>query len=32
MRINVALNKVKIYAYDLDYCTMVKLFMENLGE
>lgn len=32
MRINVNLPEAKIYAYDLDYCTICKLFMENLGE
>jgi len=32
MRINVNLPEAKIYAYDLDYCTICKFFMENLGE
>lgn len=32
MKITVKLPKAKIYAYDLDYCTICKFFMENLGE
>jgi vacuolar protein sorting-associated protein 13A/C len=32
MRININLPEVKIYAYDLDYCTICKFFQENLGE
>ena len=32
MRINVTLPEAKLYAYDLDYCTLCKFFQENLGE
>ena len=32
MRININIPEAKIYAYDLDYCTICKFFQENLGE
>jgi vacuolar protein sorting-associated protein 13A/C len=32
MCIRINLPEVKIYAYDLDYCTICKFFQENLGE
>lgn len=31
-KVTVTLPEVKIYAYDLDYCTICKFFQENLGE
>ncbi|CAK73960.1 unnamed protein product (macronuclear) [Paramecium tetraurelia] len=32
MRITIDIQKLNIYAYDLDYCTICKFFMDNLGE
>ncbi|CAD8085165.1 unnamed protein product [Paramecium sonneborni] len=32
MRITIDIQKLNIYAYDPDYCTICKFFMDNLGE